>query len=201
MLYILREALGLNSLRQRYIYVTDGGHFDNLGLIELLRRGCGQIVCFDAAGGDLTLFHTISEAIALARSDLGVDIEIDLAPLMPSAPTTPPSVEGEFSPSDHVCGSIRYPNGTEGVLVFAKLAMAEDAPQDARAFREVDPRFPNHPTIDQFFDERTFEAYRGLGAHAARGCVEALNEYLATGDCGPTATAAAPPDPLEELEP
>jgi len=167
-LYSLREALGRNSLGYRFVYVTDGGHFDNLGLVELLRRGCGQIVCLDAAGDDLDHFHTLSEAIALARADLGVEITIDTTPLKP--------VDGE-SPSDHVCGSILFPDGREGVLVFAKAAMARDAPQDAKAFRDVDPRFPTHSTADQFFDERTFEAYRGLGGHAARHCVNTLNEY------------------------
>jgi hypothetical protein len=195
MLYILREALGLNSLRQRYVYITDGGHFENLGLVELMRRGCGQIVCFDAAGDDLTHFHTISEAIALARSDLGVEIKIDLKDLMPGAnevgndisfrdakpgpkeeSKSKPKAKG-VSKSDHVSASIRYPNGETGILVFAKAAMSKDAPQDARAFQEVDPDFPHHSTADQFFDERKFESYRGLGAHAARGCVDVLNEY------------------------
>jgi len=168
-LYILREALGLNSLAQRYVYVTDGGHFENLGLVEVLRRGCGQVVCLDAAGGQPTDFGTISEAIALARSDLGVEIDLNLDNLKPG-------VDGE-SESDHVCGSILYPNGETGVLVFARAAMPRDAPQDTKGYQRVDPRFPHHSTADQFFNERTFEAYRGLGAHAARGCVDTLNGY------------------------
>jgi hypothetical protein len=197
-LYILREALGLNSLAQRYVYVTDGGHYENLGLVELLRRGCGQILCFDAAGDDLTHFHTISEAIALARSDLGVDITLDLDDLVPGQtgsetgrtarddgnpggakyPISASSKRGyQQSRSDHVRGTIRYPDNTTGVLIFAKAAITHDTPQDAKGFADVDRRFPHHSTADQFFDERTFEAYRGIGAQAARGSLDELNSF------------------------
>jgi hypothetical protein len=44
LLYLLREMVGRNGLRNRYVYVTDGGHWKNLGLVELLRRGCQHIV-------------------------------------------------------------------------------------------------------------------------------------------------------------
>jgi hypothetical protein len=172
-LFILREALGLNSLSSRAVYVTDGGHWDNLGLVELLRRGCCQILCFDAAGDDLEHFHTLSEAIALARADLGVSIEVDLSPLRPKKGT------GE-SESDHVVAKFTYPNGTPGVVVFAKAAMTPDSPQDAKDYRERDPKFPTHPTSDQLFNERKFESYRALGAHAAKGAVDALNRVRVT---------------------
>jgi hypothetical protein len=164
-LYVLREALGLNHLHRRFVYITDGGHWENLGLVELLRRGCGEILCFDAAGGDIYHFHTIAEAITLARSDLGVEININLTPLRP--------VDG-VSPADHVTADILYPDGTTGVLVFAKAAMASDTPEDLRDYREQDPRFPSHSTSDQLFNDRRFESYRALGAHAAEGAVDSL---------------------------
>jgi hypothetical protein len=166
-LYVLREAFGLNNLGRRFLYMTDGGHFDNLGLVELLRRGCGRILCFDAAGDDLEHFNTLSEAIALARADLGVDVRIDLTPLRPT--------EGsDTSPSDHAVGEILYPDGTKGVLIFCKAAIPQGAPPDVQAFRQIERRFPTHPTTDQFFDERTFESYRALGRMAAEGAVVEL---------------------------
>lgn len=48
---LLAEMLGKNGLRDRYLYVSDGGHYENLGLVELLRRGCTRIYCFDGGGG------------------------------------------------------------------------------------------------------------------------------------------------------
>jgi hypothetical protein len=182
-LYILREALGINTLRNRFVYVTDGGHWENLGLVELLRRGCSQILCFDAAGDDVDEFHTLGNAIALARSDLGVEIEINLAPLKPDKETG-------FSQTDHVTGSIRYPNGATGVLVFAKATLPQDAPQDVIAFREIDPKFPTHPTTDQFFNEAKFESYRALGSHAAQGVIRELNRVRLANGLYPFVTQA-----------
>jgi hypothetical protein len=176
-LYLFRELLGLNDLRKPYVCVTDGGHWDNLGLVELLRRGCGQILCFDAAGGDLGQFWTLSEAIGLARTELGVEITIALEDLKPL-----PGRNGE-SKSDHACGRIVYPDGTEGVLVFARAAMPKDAPQDAKAYRERNPRFPNDPTSDQLFNDLKFESYRSLGAHAARGAVSTLRQWRVSRTC------------------
>jgi hypothetical protein len=49
--YLLKEMFGWNSVNDAYLYVTDGGHYENLGLVELLRRGCTEIFCFDASGG------------------------------------------------------------------------------------------------------------------------------------------------------
>jgi hypothetical protein len=165
-MYVFREAFGLNSLTRRFIYTTDGGHFDNLGLVELLRRGCGVIICLDAAGDDVRHFFTLSEALALARAEVGVDVRIDVGPLMPD--------ETGFSPSDHAVGKIFYPDGTEGVLIFCKAAMPSFAQLDLKSYRQVEPDFPAHGTLDQFFDERAFESYRALGALAGRSAIGEL---------------------------
>ena len=52
-------------------------HYENLGLVELLRRGCTEIYCLDASGlsADGAEFESLGEAITLARSELGVEIE------------------------------------------------------------------------------------------------------------------------------
>ncbi len=177
LLYILREALGLNNLDRRFLYVTDGGHWDNLGLVELLRRGCGQILCFDAAGDDLEHFNTLSEAIALARSDLGVWIDIDLDDLKPETAGPDKGV----SKNDCVVGCITYPDNTRGVLVFAKAAITRDSPEDLKSYRERDTKFPTHPTSDQLFNDARFEAYRTMGAHAAMGAAKALKTWRKAG--------------------
>ena len=70
--YLLKELLGWNSINDKFLYVTDGGHYENLGLVELLRRGCRHIYCFDASGG--RQLAPLGDAIALARSELGVEI-------------------------------------------------------------------------------------------------------------------------------
>ena len=49
--YLWKELFGRNRIDDKFLYVTDGGHYENLGLVELPRRGCGTIYCFDACGG------------------------------------------------------------------------------------------------------------------------------------------------------
>jgi hypothetical protein len=153
--------MGWNHLDSKFLYVTDGGHFENLGLVELLRRGCTMIYCFDAAGDDVKTFDTLGEAVALARAELSVEIEINPDPLRPVG-------SDGYSSTDFVVGSFRYRNKSEGLITFAKATITEDAPWDVRAFARKDKRFPTHGTVDQFFNEQKFEAYRALGAHTAR---------------------------------
>jgi hypothetical protein len=176
-LYLFKEMLGLTRLDDPYLYVTDGGHFDNLGLIELLRRGCGTVFCLDAGGDPPGRYDALGEAVGLARSELNVDVDID-----PTGIT--PEQKGGLSKIDHAVGRVRYMaaplggatqptlRGT-GRLVYCRAAVCEDAPWDVRSFRDRDGRFPVHSTFDQLFDDHKFESYRALGAHTASKAVRA----------------------------
>jgi hypothetical protein len=71
------EAAGHTSYRSTWINVTDGGHYDNLGLVEALRRGAENVVALDASGDSPHTWFTLGGAIALARADAEVKIDID----------------------------------------------------------------------------------------------------------------------------
>ena len=71
------EAVGHTSYRATWVNVTDGGHYDNLGLVEALRRGAENVVALDASGDNPHTWFTLGGAIALARADAEVDITID----------------------------------------------------------------------------------------------------------------------------
>ena len=71
------EAVGHTSYRATWINVTDGGHYDNLGLVEALHRGAEKIVVFDASGDRTDTFYTLGGAMALARTDAEVDITLN----------------------------------------------------------------------------------------------------------------------------
>jgi len=191
--YLLFEMLGLDRLNDRFLYVTDGGHYENLGLVELLRRGCTRIYCFDASGDSEDSFFTIGEAIAIARSDLGVEIDIkpdemrrpsDDGELTFNADTgkitlkkrseTKGSRRRGLCSTDHVLGTFTYRNGVKGYMVLAKAAVTAQAPWDVLAFEEKDKRFPNHSTADQLFNDEKFEAYRALGRFTARRAVDLM---------------------------
>jgi hypothetical protein len=163
--YLVKEMCGWNSVNDRYLYVTDGGHYENLGLVELLRRGCNEIYCFDASGG--RTLTALGDAIALARSELGVDVDdIDVEPLKEDD-------DERLATGCCATARIRFPKtegGTrpEGVLVYVRSVVTKEAPYDVQAFRLRDKAFPHHSTFDQLYDDQKFEAYRELGAHNAR---------------------------------
>jgi hypothetical protein len=178
--YLLCELFGLNRIGSKYLYVTDGGHYENLGLVELLRRGCTEIYCLDASGvgaGGVE-FEALGEAITLARSELGVEIEFDgedgRAAERPTPAQMVPDEQSHFAKCDVVTATIKYRKGPGGKLVYVRNAMTETAPWDVRAHHEADPRFPNNPTIDQLYTDQKFEAYRVLGSRAAGRAVKAM---------------------------
>ena len=169
---LLYEVMGRHRVRSKFLYVTDGGHVENLGLLELLRRRCATIVCLDAAGGSTTRFSTLGEAVALAATTLNVAIDID--------PSAMGRVADGANACDHVTGTIRYPDGTEGRLVYGKALMTATAPWDVRAYATKDDRFPVHPTTDQLFGGETFDAYQSLGRCVGARCAAAVTALAAS---------------------
>jgi hypothetical protein len=157
MLSLLRELLGRTGLRGRWIYVTDGGHYENLGLVEALRRGATEIIVFDASGDVPHSWSAFGQAVETARADLGVQIDLDPTPM------TPPS-DGR-TPTLVVEGSCTYPDGAQARLVLCKLAMPKDVPAswDVAAWARSHKTFPHDSTAQQLYGDREFEAYRRLG--------------------------------------
>jgi hypothetical protein len=188
--YLWKELMGRNRLDDKFLYVTDGGHYENLGLVELLRRGCRTIYCFDAGGDKAS--KALGDAIALARAELNVDIDM--------GPEAGGLVEDETTGrSGVVCatGTIRYRGAdprmnAEGTLIYVRSTVSDSSPWDLREYQVVDGIFPHHSTFDQFFDDQKFEAYRRLGLCAAASAYALAHEPVAT---GATVTQLAPMEP------
>lgn len=182
LLYLLWELIGINRVDDKYLYVTDGGHYENLGLVELLRRGCTEIYCLDASGvgRDGVEFEALGEAIALARSELGVEIKFDAEQEERDPEQLIPDKETYMAKRDVVTATIAYPpqpdgeSAPEGKLIYVRNTMTDKVPWDVRAHHQADPRFPNNPTIDQLYTDQKFEAYRALGAGAGERAVEQM---------------------------
>ena len=158
----LKELFGMASAEDRFIYLTDGGHFDNSAIYELLKRRCKYILAVDASSD----INNLATVCRLARIDLGVQMDMDLKPFKPD-PTS------GLSQRPYVVAKIKYPpvkgdGKPEGVLVWISTTMTRGQKPDIVRYRETDPDFPFHSTIDQFFDQSQFEAYRQLGHTAAR---------------------------------
>jgi hypothetical protein len=178
---LLREMLGHTGLRGRWVYVTDGGHYENLGLVEALRRGATEIIAFDASGDAPHTWTAFGEAVETARTDLGVRIDLD--------PTTmTPAKDSNRAPTLAVKGSCYYPDGSRARLVLCKLALPEQTPEswDVVAWSSGHPAFPHDTTAQQLYGDREFEAYRRLGELGGAAALA----LLAAPDAAPDGVAA-----------
>ncbi len=159
-LALLREMTGRTSLIGRWVYVTDGGHYENLGLVEALRRGATEILVFDASGDGPDSWSAFGLAMQTARADLGVEIDLDPTQMRQPA-------EGAGAPTLVAQGTCTYPNGVRADLWLCKLALPEEASWDVLAWAQGHPSFPHDSTVQQLYGDREFEAYRALGDLAA----------------------------------
>ncbi len=164
LLYLLRELFPDTSDSMAYVYLSDGGHFENLGIYELVRRKCRFIVCCDVGHDPEGQFEDLGNAVERCRSDFGVDIDISVDDLKPDPKT-------RLSKAHFKLGTIRYPaipgqaQESEGTLLYIKSTLTGDEPADVTAYAAANTVFPNNSTGNQFFDESLFESYRALGQH------------------------------------
>jgi hypothetical protein len=162
---LLKEGIGKTSVTDRRLYITDGGHYDNLGLVEALRRRPKTIIVLDASNDSANSFRALGEAVATARMDLDCEIEID---------PTPMSTTDGVAKIAWVDGWVTYADGETATLHFAKAIKLERAGLDTKVYAGRHPEFPRTGTGDQFYGEFDFEAYRQLGWVAATGLLAGL---------------------------
>lgn len=163
LVYLLREMLGLMDERLPRLNVSDGGHIENLGVYELLRRRCKYIIAIDGEQDPKMTFHGLTTLQRLAAIDLGVRIDIDLDDLRLNT-------QGLSRSHFRFC-RILYPTKGRGsrdlvgYLLYVKLSLTGNEGEFIRRYRLDQPIFPHHSTADQLFTETQFEAYRSLGEH------------------------------------
>lgn len=156
---IWREALRQRLTDQdRYVHLSDGGHFDNLAVYELLRRRCSRILVGDAgADPDMTL-SDLGSIIQRAYADFGAQIDIDTQSIL--------AQKNKRSEQCYAIGRIHYADGSQGIIIYIKSVLITGLNADLGAFAATDSSFPNDSTANQFFNEAHFDAYRALG-HSA----------------------------------
>jgi hypothetical protein len=159
---ILRELLGLTTDKNPFVYLSDGGHYENLGLWEMVARRCRFIIVSDAGADPQYTFDDLANAVRRIRLDLGVPILFDPIDV---------TKKGQDDGNPHAAiGRIRYavvdgPDAPDGTILYLKATLSGDEPVDVRNFAAADPMFPHDSTANQFFDEARFESYRMLGFH------------------------------------
>jgi hypothetical protein len=170
----LTEALGLTHGRGGYVHLSDGGHFENLGLYELVRRGCKFILVCDGGCDRDYAFEDLGNAVRKIRIDLGVEIRFQGFRVGPqrrhvdggAAVTTP----GNYIAVGTIDYGARAKAATSGHLLYIKPAVFEekDEPVDVWQYGRLNPAYPHETTRDQWFNESQFESYRALGEHIMR---------------------------------
>jgi patatin-like phospholipase len=202
--YFLAEALGLLSEKLKSIYLTDGGHIENLGIYELLRRRCRIIIAVDAEADPQMAFGSFNTLERYALIDLGIRIDlpweqiaieslatgqaIDKAGDITTEPTAGTArdkttaaagTKAAGASGDEAgavpkhrgphcaIGEISYPGGRKGILVYIKASLTGDENDYIFDYKRRYTDFPHETTLDQWFTEEQFEAYRALGFHAA----------------------------------
>jgi hypothetical protein len=171
---VVSEAFGMTDDTNPYVYLTDGGHFENLAIYEMVLRRCRFIVASDGAQDEKLRFSDLGNAVRKIRIDLGVPIEFTDVPIYPQQP---PAEQG--GGTYWALGKIRYScvdtvwneeqqksiPAPDGVLLYLKPTIYGNEPRDVLEYKESFPSFPHQSTGDQFFDEPQFESYRMLGSH------------------------------------
>jgi hypothetical protein len=177
-LYLWSEISGRLYENSDSVYLTDGGHIENLAIYELLRRRCKVIIAVDAEADAPMNFSSLMTLQRYARIDLGIRIDLPWTPIRTCTLVQMNGNAGKPSPSAspadpdraHVAiGVIDYGGGEKGYLVYIKSSLTGDENDYIRDYARRNDRFPHETTGDQFFSEEQFEVYRALGFHMTHG--------------------------------
>ena len=172
--YFLQELLGLMRESSGTIYLTDGGHIENLGIYELLRRRCQLIIAVDAEADPEMSFRSLVALQRYARIDLGVLIDLPWAEIRDATRAASEEIakSGGLPPNaaphgPHCAvGQITYPQNRKGILLYVKSSITGDENDYIVDYKRRFPSYPHETTADQLFSEEQFEVYRALGFHA-----------------------------------
>ncbi len=156
---LVKEALGLTNNTSAYVYLSDGGHFENLALYEMVLRRCRQIVVLDAGCDPAFTYEDLGNALRKVRIDLNVPIDFEDQYMQP------------MREKKRRCAvaTIRYSavdaTWPDGQLIYIKPMLLGTEPPDVEAYAAENPSFPHQGTGNQWFNESQTESYRMLGLH------------------------------------
>lgn len=182
-LFLWSEISGRLYENSDGVYLTDGGHIENLGVYELLRRRCRVIIAVDAEADAPMNFSSLMKLQRYARIDLGVRIDLPWTPIRNrtraimaenadgnSAQASADAPDEAAKDHVHVAiGIIDYGGDDKGYLLYIKSSLSSDENDYIRDYARRNETFPHETTGDQFFSEEQFEVYRALGFHMTHG--------------------------------
>jgi len=179
---LINETFGQTDETKRYLNVTDGGHFENLGIYEMVLRRCKLIVVSDAAADENFTFGEISNAVEKCKVDLGVDIKFN-----EDIKIYARNIAKDFADRQYFAiAEIIYPETNQSdkkdksYLLYIRPTYYETEPTDIKHYANSNEKFPHQSTADQLYDEKQFEAYRALGFFTMEEIIEKtkLSDFL-----------------------
>ena len=169
---------------QKLLQISDGGHFENLGVYELVRRRVKLIICCDGTADPNFSFGDLQVLVRRIGVDFGAKLEFDsrnqLERIIPRDRGHQYPTGVHFADQGYIKGKIIYPetngDGTqvESTLILLKSTMIQHLGLLLKGYKGANPDFPDQSTADQFFDEEQFEAYRELGYEIAKKMIDGV---------------------------
>ncbi len=189
--------------------LSDGGHFENLGIYELIRRRVRLILVCDGGQNPGFQFEDLQTALRRIGEDFGTKVRFlpshrieDIIP-QPGTRTYPRGLELArrgfavanlyYPPDFDADGNIR-PDAQPARLIYLKTTIVDGLPLELLGYKGKNPDFPDQSTGDQFFDEDQFEAYRELGYRIADSMILGLGLAKVLEDIQPARTPNALPE-------
>ncbi|HWM69783.1 MAG TPA: GMC oxidoreductase [Steroidobacteraceae bacterium] len=193
------QALILNEWRgyfagpwQKLWYLTDGGHSENTGIYELIRRRVHLIIAVDAEQDEDYSFDDLGLLVRRARLDFGANIQWidptiehelggweavahaanlgDVSPVLQELvnPASLGNIEAikHHGTSATALARIDYDDGAPSswlLVLKSCLSAPPPIPLDVQCYARDNDAFPNQSTLDQFFNDDQWESYRLLG--------------------------------------
>jgi hypothetical protein len=194
---LIREAFGLTNSHSPYVYLSDGGHFENLGIYEMVQRRCRYIVVLDSGGDPDFTYEDLGNALRKIRIDMNIPIEF------PQSLTAPLQARKKRCAVARIGYSSVDGSCEDGHLVYVKPMYLGNESPDVQSYHSGNLDFPHQNRGDQWFDESQTESYRMLGMHTMdeiflhlKGdtlddVVHASEEYIKSGPEPPSMYTAA----------
>lgn len=177
---------GLSALLSRahksnraFVELTDGGHFENLGLYELVRRKLDVIVVVDGEADPKISLSSFVSATHRIEQDFGATLDF-FEGLGPSRLMMYPDkgypADVRYAQAPFLVAKINYQGVNQpGVLIYIKSTLIRQMDFKTSGYLAGNPAFPHQSTVDQFFDPDQFDAYRFLGYESGLLAIKELD--------------------------
>lgn len=173
------------TAKSDFVEISDGGHFENLGIYELVRRKADLIIAFDGEADPDTALPALVSLTRRLEEDFGatLDFGAGLDTIMPKEPARARyPKEAKYADLPYARGTIKYADDPNKVstLIYVKATLLDDMPFSARGYRAKNPDFPNESTADQFYSPEQLDAYRELGRACAVRAITMHKDVMQT---------------------